>query len=88
MVVLVETPYSAKLLFDAGPLADDDLESIVTLLYSAWLTRLVVVAEYIPNRRSSKPEAAILGVLDAPSLPASTLSKSRTLQLLSSEDSQ
>lgn len=86
LVVLIETPFGARLIYDAGPVAERDLQAILTLLYSTWLARLMVVTECIADRRSMTPEEAIGSVLDAPALPASNLSKARALQLLSGDE--
>lgn len=86
LVVLIETPYGARLLYDAGPVAENDLQAIVALLYSTWLARLMVVTECIANPRGKSAEEAVASVLDAPSLPASNLSKARTLQLLTGDE--
>lgn len=86
LVLLVETPYAARLLFVAGPVARNDLQAIVALLYSAWLTRLMVVPECITNCSQAAPELAVAAVLKAPSLPAMNLSKVRALQLLAGDD--
>lgn len=86
LVLLVETPYAARLLFVAGPVARNDLQAIVALLYSAWLTRLMVVPECITNCSQVAPELAVAAVLNAPSLPAMNLSKVRALQLLAGDD--
>lgn len=86
LVVLIETPYSARLIFDAGPVGANDLQGIVALLYSTWLTRLMVTVDCITNCPGNDVEAAISTVLEAPSLPAINLSKARALQLLSGEE--
>ena len=86
LVVLIETPYGARLLFDAGPVGTNDLQGIVALLYSTWLTRLMVAIDCIASRPGNEAEAAISTVLEAPSLPAINLSKARALQLLSGDE--
>ena len=86
LVLLIETPYAARLLFDAGPVANIDLQAIVAMLYSAWLTRLMVVPECIANCSKAAPEMAVAAVQGAPAMPAMNLSKVRALQLLSGDD--
>lgn len=82
LLLLVETPYSTSILFDVIPLSPDDLEQLVTLLYSAWLARLSVIADCVDDLRNMDVEEAAKILLDNPSLPASTLSRARTMQLL------
>lgn len=86
LVVLIEAPYGARLLFDAGPVDTHDLQGIVALLYSSWLTRLMVATDCIAACLGNGDEEAISTVLDTPSLPAITLSKARALQLLSGDE--
>lgn len=86
LVVLIETHYGTRLLFDAGPVGANDLQGIVALLYSTWLTRLLVAIDCMACCPGSDVEAAISTVLEAPSLPAINLSKARALQLLSGEE--
>ena len=86
LVVLIETPYCTRLLFDAGPVGPNDLQGIVALLYSTWLTRLMVAIDCISSCPGNEVEAAISTVLEAPTLPAINLSKARALQLLSGEE--
>lgn len=86
LALVIETSNGTRLLYDAGPVASDDLEAIVTLLYATWLARLDVATTCVANRQSMTAEAAIEGILASPVQPAASLSKARTLQLLSGED--
>lgn len=83
LVVLIETPYAARLLFNAGPIEENDLQGIVALLYSTWLTRLLVVTNCIASCAGNDLEATIAAIQDTPSRPAMFLSKARAMQLLS-----
>lgn len=70
-------------MFNAGPIEENDLQGIVALLYSTWLTRLMVVTNCIASCAGNDVEATIAAVQGAPSRPAINLSKARALQLLS-----
>ncbi|TXT27850.1 MAG: hypothetical protein FD131_3532 [Rhodocyclaceae bacterium] len=87
IALVITTSFGTKLLYDEAAIKETDAEDILALLYATCLTRLAVVTECIENVHCLRPEDAIERVLAAPALPATGISRARTQQLLSGENS-